>query len=135
MRPGARSRHFARAVAVVTSDMLRAAAVLMRERGEAATNGGHGWRLVDLPGANEVWAPRDAADWDAFMVATTATRLNPNPGAQGHADAAHIASWHPAVALAVADLLDHAATHQVAFTPNVRPLLLDVARAYIGADA
>lgn len=89
--------------------MLRAAATLMRARALAATDGGFGWRLANLPGANEVWADRDAAGFDAFMIATTATRLNPNPGTSGYDDAAHIASWHPGVALAVAMWLDAAA--------------------------
>jgi hypothetical protein len=72
-------------------------------RAKDATDGGHGWRLADLPGANEVWADRDAAGHDAFMVATTATRLNPNPGVRGHADAAHIAGMSPTVTLALVD--------------------------------
>ena len=105
----------------MTADPLREAAVLMRERAEAATDGGFGWRLADLPDANEVWANRDAAGWDAFMVATTATRLNLGPGAQGFADAVHIASWHPLVALAVADWLDDIATRHA---PNPEPVEL-----------
>lgn len=90
----------------MSAELLREAAALMRTRAGVATDGGHGWRVADHAGANEVWADRDTAGWDAFMVATTATRLNPNPGVKGHDDAAHIASWHPAVALAVADWLD-----------------------------
>jgi hypothetical protein len=73
----------------------------IEERANAATDCGYGWRMADLPGANEVWAPRDAANHDAFMVATTATRLNPNPGLRGYADAAHIAGMSPTVALAL----------------------------------
>lgn len=43
-------------------------------RAKAATPGP--WRLSEMnPG--EVWAVRDPADWDALLVATTATRLNP----------------------------------------------------------
>lgn len=93
----------------MSAPILRRAASLMRERALAATDKGFGWRLADLPGGNEVWANRDAAGHDAFMVTTTATRLNPNPGVKGHADATHIASWHPTVALAVAAWLDTAA--------------------------
>lgn len=120
---------------------LRRAASLMRERAEAATDGGFGWRLADLPGANEVWANRDAAGHDAFMVATTATRLNPNPGATGHADAAHIAAWHPWVALAIAEWMDAAADWREANPGDVDedPDLTEVddpalvaARAYLG---
>lgn len=115
----------------MSADILRRAAALMRERAEAATDGGYGWRLGDLPGANEVWANRDAAGWDAFMVATTTTRLNPNPGARGHADAQHIASWHPGVALAVADWLDIAAD-ALCDEDVTYPEALAVARTYLG---
>ena len=62
----------------------------------AATDGGYGWRLTDLPGANEVWADRDASGHDAFMVATTCTTLNPNPAERGYRDAAHVARHDPA---------------------------------------
>jgi len=65
-----------------------------------ATDGGFGWRLADLAGGNEVWADRDAGGWDAFMIATTATRLNRNPGAKGFDDANHIARHDPARVLA-----------------------------------
>ena len=120
--------------AEVPVETIRRAAASMRERAGAATNGGHGWRVADLPGANEVWADRDAAGYDAFMVATTATRLNPNPGTPGHADATHIASWHPAVALAVADWLDREAVLHDALG-GAMPQALAVARAYLGESA
>lgn len=118
------------------AEELREAARLMRERAEGATDGGFGWHVTDeLAGANEVWAKRDAGGWDSFMVATTATRLNPNPGAKGHADAAHIASWHPAVALAVAEWLDH---ESEACGPKRTPFghvsAHAVARAYLGTQ-
>lgn len=116
----------------MSADLLREAAALMRERAQAATDGGHGWRLDDLPGANEVWADRDSAGWDAFMVATTATRLNPNPGAAGHADATHIASWHPAVALAVADWLDREVIRWGVEDQPISDGAITVARTYLG---
>ena len=94
----------------MSADELRQAAATLRERATNATYGGHGWRLADLAGANEVWADRDAAGYDAFMVATTATRLNPNPGTRGHDAAAYIATMHPGVGLALADWLDAQAT-------------------------
>jgi hypothetical protein len=128
----------------MSAETLRKAASMMRLRANAATNPGHGWRLGDLAGANEVWANRDAAGWDAFMVATTATRLNPNPGVTGHADAAHIASWHPGMALAIADWLGSAAEWREANPEDVEdepdlsevddPALV-VARAYLGESA
>lgn len=128
----------------MSAELLRRAAALMRERAEAATGGGFGWHVTDLAGGNEVWANRDAAGWDAFMVASTATRLNPNPGERGYADAAHIASWHPAVALAVANWLDavadlappdpHHADEECETCEQVAAAL-EVARAYLGEDA
>ena len=120
----------------MSAELLREAAALMRERAEAATDGGFGWRLSDhLAGANEVWADRDAAGHDAFMVATTATRLNPNPGVTGHSDAQHIASWHPAVALAVADWLDGCADTISPRQTAMPERAMRVARAYLGRDA
>jgi hypothetical protein len=56
---------------------------------------------------------------------------------QGSADAAHIASWHPAVALAVADWLDDCARlpattfHGQVFDGRA----LAVARAYLGEQS
>lgn len=92
----------------VTADLLRRAAARAQELADGATDGGFGWRLTDLPGANEVWADRDAAGHDAFMVASTATRLNPNPGVTGHAAAALIAACDPPFLRAVGEWLDTA---------------------------
>lgn len=120
----------------MSADLLREAAALMRERAEVATPGL--WRLADLAGANEVWSDRDPAGWDSLMVATTATRLNPNPGATGHGDAAHIASWHPAFALVVADWLDATADARdvaLAFGMGEPDRALAVARAYLGRES
>jgi hypothetical protein len=125
----------------MSAEMLRRAAMLMRERAEAATNAGHGWRLSNLPGANEVWADRDAAGWDAFMVATTATRLNPNPGVTGYQDAVYIASMHPDFGLAIAAWWDAAAdwrdanpgeTDDEPDLSEVDDPALVAARAYLG---
>lgn len=121
----------------MSADLLREAATLMRQRAEAATDGGFGWHIGGLAGGNEIWAHRDAAGYDSWMVATTATRLNPNPGTTGLDDATHIASWHPAVALAVADLLDTAADHGEVgdYGPDEWDALTAVARAYLGGVA
>ncbi|MGZ4518917.1 MAG: hypothetical protein ACXVXP_00295 [Mycobacteriaceae bacterium] len=99
---------------------LRRAAALMRRRANTATLTAAPW-AVDEIGA--VWALK--ADGQPLLISSRSTDQ----------DAEHIASWHPAVALAVADLLDLAATHQVAFTPVVRPRLLTIARAYLGEEA
>ena len=57
------------------------------------------------------------------------------PFLDGKPDALHIASWHPAVALAVADLLDRPADdHDETPCPAIDAALA-VARAYLGEDA
>jgi hypothetical protein len=94
-------------VAAVSADMLREAATLMRERAEAATQGpwraepirGIGLRRADVRGLPE----NTAHDYRGDAVATAA---DSEFGACPQGDAEHIASWHPAVALAVADWLD-----------------------------
>lgn len=57
-------------------------------------------------------------------------------------DAAHIASWHPSVALAVADWLEFMAWQRETFASNMSDFLLDherralaVARTYLGEGA
>ena len=117
----------------MSSDELRQAAATLRERAEAATHPGYGWRLGDTAGANEVWAPRDPADHDAFMIATTATRLNPAPGVRGYADADYIAMMHPGVGLALADWLDVEAGYQWTTSKRRSDAALAVARLINGS--
>jgi hypothetical protein len=86
----------------MTAELLREAAALMRERAEAATPGpwhpattgvecGDHWSVIEYPAMNPVArVPSDDGSNDD----------------QREPDARHIASWHPAVALAVADVLD-----------------------------
>jgi hypothetical protein len=102
----------------VSAEALRRAAALMRERAEAAE-----------ASLTPDWWEAHALDWLT--------------GASGVPSlAAHIASWHPAVALAVADWLDEAAALiAAAFNPEGlvehRPDLraaLAAARAYLGED-
>lgn len=75
----------------MTAEVLREASRLMRERAEAATPS-DGWRLSEASVRIE-YRPH----FTAIVHAGTAE------------NAAHIASWHPAVSLAVADWLDHEA--------------------------
>jgi hypothetical protein len=95
----------------MSADLLREAAGSMRKRAEAV----EGWY------SPEAWA-------------TTAPFNLPID----RADAEHIASWHPAVAIAVADLLDRVADKWVAVSGGSRPVFDDevaalaVARAYLG---
>jgi hypothetical protein len=100
-------------------ETLRTAARLMRERAEAATPG---------PWSSFFGRVRLDDGRDLFLTTT----------AGGYADAAHIASWHPAVALAVADWLDIAAGHQEVYeqeacgSPFLFGAALPVAHAYLG---
>jgi len=132
----------------MSAETLREAAALMRERAEVATEFGHGWRIGEHEslGLCEVWADHGAGGWNASMVATTLTRLNPDPRLEAHADAEHIASWHPVVALAVADWLEKTAAEHESDSGNPRVddffaafdtapdiAALAVARAYLRA--
>ena len=88
------------------AEELRAAAKLMRERATAATPGPwhrvagiwHGETFAAVIGAKG--DPEDAETW--LMATGRGCR---------EADAHHAASWHPLVALAVADWLDAEAVH------------------------
>lgn len=73
----------------MSADILRQAAGLMRERAAAATHGP--WGRDEI---GDVWM--EEADGQPVLVSRRST----------DDDAAHIASWHPTVALAVADWLD-----------------------------
>lgn len=111
----------------MSASLLREAAALMRERAEAARPD-HPWY--------------DRGDIAEGMAAFT------DSGDEPHIDAEHIASWHPAVALAVADWLDdHAETAEM-FTAKEIPAsswsmnwqtshnrALAVARAYLGESS
>lgn len=116
----------------MSTEILREAAGLMRERAEAA--------MADLP--EQRWKPGPTIDPDnhGWFVAsdipeadwdTTVARLPYDY--DGHT-ATHIASWHPAVALAVADWLGECA--RLWEYGDVGPLMWKqanaVARAYLG---
>ena len=108
----------------MSAETLRRAASLMRERAEEATEGP--WTT---------WAdPKPGIDKAA--VETAWTRGDPDDGGSlvtdwcDLPDAEHIASWHPAVALAVADWLDATAAR----IEEIHEALT-VARAYLGESA
>jgi hypothetical protein len=103
----------------MSAEILMRAAADMRAKAEAATSGPwgsreteHGWSVMH--GGLEVVTEASVSLWDSE----------------------HIASWHPAVATAVADLLDHAADEWDDYQwPSDRPLIdeaVDLARAYLG---
>lgn len=73
-------------------ETIREAAALMRQRAVAATDGP--WIAA---GDGLVWAERPG---------------DPVSGSTEPEDAEHIAAWHPAVALAIADWLDDAAARE-----------------------
>ncbi len=125
----------------MSAEVLREAARLMRERAEAATDGP--W-TVDDPGmgrTKEIFGPIGALPGLGRQL-PVAERVFGR-------DAKHIASWHPTVALVVADWLDAVATrieeiHDA--LPFSARLTLDslnvtaaeqalaVARAYLGKE-
>lgn len=79
----------------MSGEILRRAAALMRERAEAATPGP--WSAVPRTTTHNVQGHGRS------VVVTPQTRVSMS-------NTAHIASWHPSVALAVADWLDREAT-------------------------
>jgi hypothetical protein len=111
----------------MTADLLRDAAALMRKRARAAQHAGVGttsWYVA--------WPEPPDKEWKvgyqtnnplSGLVATT-----PDYGEMYLPE--HIASWHPAVALAVADWLDSAADEDEFFPLDHRAEA--VARAYLG---
>ena len=135
----------------MSADLLREAAALMRSRAERALENmtEQGWKPgPTIDPDNMGWyvaSDIPEADWD-----TTVAHL---PYDYDGEVACHIASWHPAVALAVADWLEEAANDLASRQRNVdgllagvgasgsvqidsvslQPAALAVARAYLGA--
>lgn len=96
----------------MSAGTLRAAAALMRERAEAAI----------CPGIEDFWtAERREVVSPGGQVALAVDKV----------EAEHIASWHPAVALAVAAWLEDEATRADWGASHA----LTVARAYLGRSA
>lgn len=134
----------------MSADLLREAAELMRTRATFATvgpwwlNGGEPWAgdeaLTRRMDADDSLTDDEYATWERTTNSLFA-------GDVWHApDAEHIASWHPAVALAVALLLDNEANsidmadvqrgngdyEWPAYNNGRRELLVDIATAYLG---
>ena len=114
----------------MSAEVLRRAAREMRERAEAATWTNMPWD-VDEIGA--VWTQED--DGQPVPISSQST----------DEDAAHIASWHPAVALAVADLIDELLRGLSVFgelsdddpqwSKSTASSVLSLARAYLGEQS
>jgi hypothetical protein len=117
----------------MSADELRRAASLMRERAEAATQPEWAeWHMLD-DGRAEVFVPNGTMDTETVFEfkdhMDCEECIRPT-----EADLLHIASWHPAVALAVADWLEVTAS-DVGTSSLAFHAALAVARAYLGADA
>ena len=111
------------------ADTLRRAAKLMRERAEAASPGP--WHQLCM-GSEGCSVINDGHLRERKHVSFSGRK----EWKSDHADATYIASWHPLVALAVADLLD-----KLAWMGELDPDLLGrvgcdeaiaIARAYLG---
>lgn len=115
----------------MSSDLLRRAAKEMREKAEAAV----------LACGDEPWL--FDYGYPGYDVSNSVGVAVVENGTEETAE--HIASWHPAVALVVADWLDNEAGHYDASVKglDVRPeqaesaysFPLAVARAYLGESA
>lgn len=88
----------------MTADLLTRAATLIRERAQAAEHGR--WKLW---GMSVMADPAGTSNVDdAILVAASVSTPSTSSRRLHTGNAEHIASWHPAVALAVADWLDEA---------------------------
>lgn len=105
----------------MSAETLRKAAHLMRERAEAAGCAiGENWRMgdrstlytVEFQGNDDVW--RNAFDCGPCNEWNLSIDVKHEYVGTGEEPAEHMASWHPAVALAVADWLDNEATQYAA---------------------
>ena len=117
----------------MSAEVLRKAAALMRERAEAASDGP--WKRFGMAGvAGKDWEVVDERRVECECGEPVALL-----GCATNDDAEHIASWHPAVALAVADWLDaEADVDEVAREMGGRghteeSQCVAVARAYLGS--
>lgn len=121
----------------MSAEVLRQAAALMRERAEAATPSPWvaEYRVVRATGSST----RTISFNEPPVIFQGPGRFHLVPRGEQGANAALAASWHPAVALAVADLLDEYArlweasedSGEMAHAPLGR-YFLAVATAYLG---
>lgn len=110
----------------MSGDTLRRAAALMRERAEAT-----GWVTLHRPwGSDGEQVTGGDGQW--MLVATATDAFDDDDDS---AVATHIASWHPAVTLAVADWLEYVADHGCGNGTTDADPALAAARAYLGEEA
>ena len=106
------------------AEELREAAGRMRERATAKPVPNTRWYLMSEGNEDHVLAPDPSMPGYPWDVA----RHVPSPEV-----GAHVASWHPAVALAVADLLDGIADGWALVGAEFSmPLPLAIARTFLG---
>ena len=126
----------------MSADILREAAALMRSRAEAENS--RGWYKVDFNEGDghpyrPLWGVSNEAYFDPpadedvpWLAVEIHTGLE--------ATAEHIASWHPTVALAVADWLEDIADRAYSRVDFLQPNSFDfaaaitVATTYLGVD-
>lgn len=116
----------------MSAEVLREAARRMRDCAEPATQGP--WRALLVGERADVRGLPENTTYD-HRGDSVATAADSEFGACKPQDAAHIASWHPAVALAVADWLDEAADLWAETYTDYQTRALAVASAYLGTDA
>lgn len=118
----------------MTAETLRRAATLMRERAEGASTSP--WTTLH----SKRFGPQ-AAFSTGLNTVQLSERFETEGGYRGAQNAEHIASWHPAVALAVADWLEWLADRSESGNdiPAMRGQGLEqalaVARAFLGEEA
>jgi hypothetical protein len=106
----------------VSAETLRRAATQMRKRAEDATSGP--WEVM-RSSADHIGFREESGFFSMLKEGTWGTK----------ADCEYVASWHPAVALAVADWLDAEALAADEDDTGVHTAALAVARAYLGESA
>jgi hypothetical protein len=118
----------------MSAEVLREAAALMRERAEKAEQGR--WKLWGMTVMADPTGTSNVDDGIDVAQASTPSWCERGPRTW---NAEHIASWHPAVALAVADWLASVAERQIDAHDTGAILggtdwehALAVARAYLG---
>lgn len=103
----------------MSADYLRETAALMRQRAEAAAHTAPSPWFVD---GHEI-TTADQEPIEALSVLTSDIHWQ-----EAHEQRVHVASWHPAVALAVADWLDWEADDVERFWAKTRARRLTVPR-------
>lgn len=113
----------------MSAEVLRKAAALMRERAEAATPGPWQVNVDNHRGFNvpevSVWAPASGE----YVTEDVVT----GPDSHFPANADHVASWGPVVALEIAAFLNFAAAYGDQPSPQSPTVqfALSIARAYL----